>query len=99
MADPDRRGEEHEHAWAELTFINFFKFILIAWAVGIVCGVGFFAIGIYTTIYQGLLGSVWLFMQAYPALDVFGIALLVLFVYVMVKINGPKRKKVGDKQK
>lgn len=93
MADPDRRGEEHEHAWAELTFINFFKFLLIAWTVGVFCGLGFLAVGVYTTVYQGLLGSIWLFMQAYPALDALGIIFLVLFVYVMVKINGPKRKK------
>lgn len=93
MSDVDRRGEEHEHAWAELTFINFFKFILIAWTVGVISGFGFFAIGIYTTVYQGLLTSIWLFMLAYPYLDILGIIMLILFVYIMVKINSPKRKK------
>lgn len=92
MADVDRRGEEHEHAWAELTFINFIKFLVMAWTVGVFSGFIFFAIGVYTTVYQGFLGALWLFMQNNIPLDIFGFSLLGVMIFVLVKINRPKKK-------
>jgi uncharacterized membrane protein len=93
----ERRGDRGDHAWAELTWIKFVKFMCISWVAGVLSGLVFFAIGAYTTIYHGILAALGAFVSAYPYVTAGALVFGCLIIYVGIKVDrhGRRRKTVN----
>jgi len=70
---------------------KFFEF----WTVFAFVGTSIlWGIGVFTTVYQGFAASVLSGMAVHPELAIFVFAMFGLLVFIVYKINHPKRKKV-----
>lgn len=95
MADQERRGDSRdEHAWAELTWTKLFRFVFYGWCFGVMCGIIFAAIGVWTNWYylvavafgQTIYANWWL------------IPVIFVLVGLAVYVNRPRKKGVKKRE-